>query len=64
MHAMFREKLQYKNRKTGASLIRESEAPQADSLYHISGTQYTWLSVRYISHIYTHLTNQENQAFV
>jgi hypothetical protein len=38
---MLRQKLQYKNRRTGTSLIRESEAAQADSLYHISRTQYT-----------------------
>lgn len=50
---MLRQKLQYKNRRTGTSLIRESEAAQADSLYHISRTQYTWLYVRYIFHIYT-----------
>jgi hypothetical protein len=50
---MLRQKLQYKNRRTGTSLIRESEAAQADSLYHISGTQYTGLYVLYIFHIYT-----------
>ena len=53
MHTMFRQKAKYKNHKTGTSLIRESEAAQADSLYHISRTQYTRLSVRYIFHIYT-----------
>jgi hypothetical protein len=41
MGTMFRQKVQFKNSKTGTSLIRESEAAQADSLYHISGTQYT-----------------------
>ena len=53
MCTMFRQQVQYKNSKTGTYLIRESEAAQADSLYHISGTQYTWSCVRYIFHIYT-----------
>jgi hypothetical protein len=59
---MFRQKVQYKNSKTGTSLIRESEAAQADSLYHISGTQYTWSCVRYIF-IFIPSDKSRNEAF-
>jgi len=62
MCTMFRQQVQYKNSKTGTYLIRESEAAQADSLYHISGTQYTWSCVRYIF-IFIPSDKSRNEAF-
>lgn len=52
-----------KNYRTDRFWIRESEATQKDNLYHISGTQYTLSSVRYIFHIYTTRQNQEIMLF-
>jgi hypothetical protein len=46
------DKMSYKNCKTGTSFNQRIRSCSS-SLYHISGTQYTWSCVHYIFHIYT-----------